>query len=200
LSRLAAARYPGEIFVDALELLLGRDSALRLEEPGPDQAALDTIFRSALRAPDHGRLRPWRFVLIPRGRRERLGEVLAEALRLREPSAPPELLARERQKALRAPVVIVVAAQMKPSDKIPGVEQIISAGAAAQNIMLAAHALGFGAMWRTGAPAYDATVKQALGLKENDAIIGFLHIGTRVGGSSPSPRPVAEDFVTVWQG
>jgi nitroreductase len=200
LSRFAAARDPGEILVDALELLLGRDSALRLEEPGPDPGALDAIFRSALRAPDHGRLRPWRFVLIPRDRRGRLGDVLAEALRLREPNAPPESLAREREKALRAPVIIVVAAQLKPSDKIPEVEQIVSAGAAAQNIMLAAHALGFGAMWRTGAPAYDATVKQALGLDVNDAIIGFLYLGTRAGGASPVPRPVAEDFVTVWRG
>lgn len=186
--------------MDALELLLGRDSALRLQEPGPDEAALDTIFRSALRAPDHGRLRPWRFIVIPRDRRERFGEVMAEALRRREPNAPPEALARERQKVLRAPVIIVVAAHTRPSDKIPEVEQIISTGAAAQNIMLAAHALGFGAMWRTGPAAYDATVKQAFGLEAGDAIIGFLYIGTRVGGSSPLPRPVPEEVVAVWRG
>jgi nitroreductase len=184
--------------VDALELLLTRDSALRLEEPGPDETALDTIFRSALRAPDHGRLRPWRFVLIPRERRERFGEVLAESLLRRAPDAPAESLARERDKALRAPVIIVVAARLKPSDKIPEMEQIISAGAAAQNMMLAAHALGFGAMWRTGAPAYDASVKHALGLAANDLIIGFLYLGTRVGGSSPLPRPVPDEFVAVW--
>lgn len=186
--------------MDALELLLSRDSALRLEEPGPDEAALDTIFRSALRAPDHGRLRPWRFVVIPREQRERFGEVLAESLRLRSPDAPPEALARERQKALRAPLIIVVAARMKPSDKIPEVEQIISAGAAAQNIMLAVHALGYGAMWRTGAPAYDPRVKRALGLEPADAIIGFLYIGTRAGGSSPLPRPSPEELVAVWRG
>lgn len=186
--------------MDALELLLTRDSALRLDEPGPDAAALDTIFRSALRAPDHGRLRPWRFIVIPRERRERFGEVMAQALQLREPNAPPEALARERQKALRAPVIVVVAAHTKPSDKIPDVEQIISTGAAAQNIMLAAHALGFGAMWRTGPAAYDATVKRALGLAPEDAIIGFLYIGTRGGGSSPLPRPVPEEFVAVWRG
>jgi nitroreductase len=185
--------------VDALELLLTRDSALRLEEPGPDQTALDAIFRSALRAPDHGRLRPWRFVLIPRERRARFGEVLAESLRRRQPDAAPESLARERDKALRAPVIVVVAARLKPSDKIPEVEQIISAGAAAQNMMLAAHALGFGAMWRTGAAAYDDSVKLALGLATNDAIIGFLYLGSRVGGSSPLPRPAPEEFVAVWE-
>lgn len=186
--------------MDALELLLGRDSALRLEAPGPDSAALDEIFRSALRAPDHGRLRPWRFVVIAEAQRERFGEVLAGALQRREPNAAPEAIARERQKALRAPVIVVVAAQLKASAKIPDVEQIVSAGAAAQNVMLAVHALGFGAMWRTGAPAYDPGVKQALGLDPNDAIIGFIYIGTRVGGASPLPRPVVEDFVTFWRG
>jgi nitroreductase len=186
--------------MDALELLLGRDSALRLEAPGPDPDALDTIFRSALRAPDHGRLRPWRFVVIPEEARERFGEVLAASLQRREPDATPESLARERQKALRAPVIVVVAARLKPSEKIPEVEQIVSAGAAAQNVMLAVHALGFGAMWRTGAPAYDPAVKQALQLHPSDAILGFIYIGTRVGGASPLPRPVPEDFVSVWHG
>ena len=186
--------------MDALELLLGRDSALRLEAPGPDPAALDTIFRSALRAPDHGRLRPWRFVVIPEEARERFGEVLAASLQRREPNVTPESLARERQKALRAPVIVVVAARLKTSEKIPEVEQIVSAGAAAQNVMLAVHALSFGAMWRTGAPAYDPAVKQALQLHPNDAILGFIYIGTRVGGASPLPRPVPEDFVSVWRG
>ncbi|MNC85769.1 putative NAD(P)H nitroreductase YdjA [compost metagenome] len=100
---------------------------------------------------------------------------------------------------MRAPVIVVVAARLKPSDKIPEVEQIISAGAAAQNMMLAAHALGFGAMWRTGAAAYDDSVKLALGLAANDAIIGFLYLGNRVGGSSPLPRPVPDEFVAVWE-
>ena len=184
--------------MDALELLLTRDSALKLEPPGPDPQALAAIFKSALRAPDHGRLRPWRFVVIPEDKRARFGEVLAAALKRREPDAPPEMLARERQKALRAPLIVVVAAHLKPSDKIPELEQIISAGAAAQNVMLAVHALGYGAMWRTGAPAYDPEVKHALGLDVRDTIIGFIYIGTRAAGSSPLPRPVPEDFVTVW--
>lgn len=181
-------------------MLLSRESALRLQDPGPDAAALETIFRSALRAPDHGRLRPWHFIVVPPERRQHFGEVLAESLRRREPNAPPEALERERQKALRAPLIIVVAARLKASEKIPEVEQIISAGAAAQNIMLAAHALGYGAMWRTGAPAYDEYVKQALGLEPAAAIIGFLYLGTRAGGASPVPRPAPEEYVAVWQG
>jgi len=184
--------------MDALELLLTRDSALKLEPPAPDARALDAILKSALRAPDHGRLRPWRFVVIPGDRRERFGEVLAASLKRREPGAPPEALARERQKALRAPLILIVAARVKPSEKIPEVEQIVSAGAAAQNVMLAAHALGYGAMWRTGAPAYDPEVKRALGLDSRDSIIGFIYLGTRAGGASPLPRPGPEEFVQVW--
>jgi len=186
--------------MDALELLLGRESALKLQEPGPGDEALDVIFRSALRAPDHGRLRPWRFVVIPHEKRERFGVLMAESLRLRQPDTTPEMLDRERQKALRAPVIVVVVGRFKPSDKIPAVEQLISAGAAAQNIMLAAHAQGYGAMWRTGEAAYDASIKRALGLEPADAIIGFIYIGTRVGGSSPLARPVPEDFVEIWKG
>lgn len=186
--------------MDALELLLGRESAVKLAEPGPGEEALETIFRSALRAPDHGRLRPWRFIVIAREKRERFGDVLAESLRLRQPDATPVMLERERGKALRAPLIVVVAARVTPSDKIPEVEQLISAGTAAQNIMLAAHALGYGAMWRTGQPAYDAGVKRALGLEPADAIIGFLYIGTRGGGPSPVARPEPADFVSVWRG
>ena len=189
-----------KIDMDALGLLLGRESALKLEEPGPSESAFDAIFRSAVRAPDHGRLRPWRFVLIKGEARERFGELLAETLKAREPAATPEMLARERQKALRAPAIVVVAARVNSSARIPVIEQILSAGAAAQNIMLAAHALGYGAMWKTGDPAYDDRVKQALGLEATDAIVGFLYLGTRAGGAAAAARPQPEDFVRVWEG
>jgi nitroreductase len=94
----------------------------------------------------------------------------------------------------------VVAAQIHRGHKIPDVEQLVSAAAAAENIMLAANAQGFGAMWKTGAPAYDATVKRALGLDADSDIVGFLYVGTQVGGGSPAARPVVQDLVSVWQG
>jgi nitroreductase len=186
--------------MDALELLLSRESALRLEPPGPTSEELDVILGSAVRAPDHGRLRPWRFVIVPEGRRERLGEVMAEAMRRREPDAPAEALQRERDKAMRAPLIVVAAARIQKGHKIPEVEQLCSAAAAAQNIMLAAHAQGYGAMWKTGVAAYDPGVKQALGLVPDDEIIGFLYLGTRVGGGSPAMRPRPREHVSVWQG
>ena len=186
--------------MDALDLLLTRESALKLEAPGPSPEELEQIFASAVRAPDHGRLRPWHFVVIGTEQRGRFGDVMAESLRRREPDASAEALRREREKAFRAPCIVVVAAKVKREAKIREVEQIASASAAAQTIMLAAPALGYGAVWKTGAPAYDATVKKALGLAGEDDIIGFLYIGTRAGGSSPVPRPMPQEFVTTWLG
>jgi nitroreductase len=186
--------------MDALELMLTRESALKLEAPGPSAEELDRMFAGAVRAPDHGRLRPWHFVVIQEGRRAAFGALLAESLRRRVPTATEPELQRERDKAFRSPVIVVVAAKVQRGHKIPEIEQVASASAAAQTIMLAAPALGYGAVWKTGAPAYDPAVKAALGLSADDDIIGFLYIGTRTGGSSPVPRPVTRDFVTTWAG
>ena len=186
--------------MDALELLVGRESAVKLALPGPDEAALNLMFRSALRAPDHGRLRPWRFIVVPEDKRERFGALMADCLRRQQPDASAEMLQREHDKALRAPVIVVVAATIQRGHKIPEVEQLVSAAAAAENIMLAARAQGFGAMWKTGAPAYDANVKEALGLAPDNDIIGFLYLGTQIGAGSPAARPTPSELVSVWQG
>jgi nitroreductase len=189
-----------KVGMDALELLHTRESAVRLQDPAPSESALDAIFKSAARAPDHGRLRPWRFVVIRGDARGRFGELMAASLKARRADATPEMLARERDKTLRAPLIVVVAARVQAGAKIPVIEQVLSAGAAAQNIMLAAHALGYGAMWKTGEPAYDPQVKEALGLQATDAIVGFLYLGTRAGGSAPGVRPAPHEFVTEWRG
>lgn len=186
--------------MDALDLMLSRESAVKLEAPGPSAEDLDRMFASAVRAPDHGRLRPWHFVVIGADQRAAFGQVMADSLRRRDPSVSDAELQRERDKAFRAPTIVVVAAKVRREHKIPEIEQIASASAAAQTIMLAAPALGYGAVWKTGAPAYDPAVKTALGLAADDDIIGFLYIGTQAGGSSPIPRPDAKDFVTTWAG
>src|SRR5258705_2745998 len=110
--------------MDAMKLLLERTSAVKVQEPGPTKEELDTMLRGALRAPDHGRLRPWHFIVISGEDRARFGTLLAESLKAREPGTTPEMLDREREKALRAPLILVVAARVKASDKIPEVEQI----------------------------------------------------------------------------
>ena len=186
--------------MDALDLLTTRESALKLESPAPSAAELDRMFESAVRAPDHGRLRPWRFVVIESAQRGRFGDLMADAARRKAPDTSAEMLDRERAKALRAPTIVVAAARVQKGHRIPAIEQLTAAAAATQNIMLAAHAMGYGAMWKTGEPAYDAGVKTALGLEVDDEIVGFLYLGTRTGGTSPAPRPAARDQVTVWAG
>lgn len=186
--------------MQAIDALLERRSAKTLTDPAPEGGTLELLLECAARAPDHGRLRPWRFILIRGAARERLGELLADQLRRRLPDASTEALQRERQKALRAPLIIVVAAVCHAVARIPAVEQMLAAGAAAQNIMLAAPALGFGAMWKTGDAAYDDTVKFALGLAAADAIVGFLYLGTAPEGGVPPPvRTPWQDRVSYWE-
>lgn len=170
-----------------------------MTEPAPDSAALATMLRAAARAPDHGKLRPWRFIVIAGSARNALGEVLAAALRKREPGLPDASIDKERGKPMRAPLVIVVGARLREHKGVPAVEQIIAAGAAAQNILVAAHALGFGGFWRTGNAAYDNDVKMALGLHAGDAIVGFLYLGTPAIPAPPPPSDHAA-HVTHWTG
>ena len=185
--------------MQAIEVLLERRSAKALTEPAPDAGALELLLESAARAPDHGRLRPWRFIVIRDAARQRLGELMAEELRRRQPAASTESLQRERQKPLRAPLIVVVAAVCNAAARIPPIEQILAAGAAAQNIMLAATALGFAAMWKTGNAAYDDTVKAALGLQAGATIVGFLYLGTAPAEAVPPPaRGQWQDRVSYW--
>lgn len=158
------------------------------------------MLRAAARAPDHGKLRPWRFIVIAGSARRALGDVLADALRKREPGLPESAIDKERGKPMRAPLIVVVAAHTRDHKSVPAIEQIIAAGAAAQNILVAAHALGYGAFWRTGNAAYDNDVKAALGLHSGDTIIGFLYLGTPV---APAPLPVPSDgaaHIAHWTG
>ena len=186
--------------MDAVNLLLSRESAMKLEAPGPSDEELDQIFASAGRAPDHGKLRPWRFVVIQSDKRAAFGELMAESMRRRMPDASGDALQRERDKAMRAPVIVVVAARVQKGHRIPEIEQIAAASAAAQTIMLAAPALGYGAMWKTGDAAYDPSVREALGLMPDDEIIGFMYLGTRTGAPSNVVRPAPREHVMVWQG
>ena len=187
--------------MDAIDLLLWRRSAKTLVEPGPDDGALELLLESAARAPDHGRLRPWRFIIIRAAARARFGDLLAAQLHRARPASSPEALERERLKAFRAPMIIVVAAAKDPRSTVPMTEQMLCAGAAAENILLAARALGFNGMWKTGAAAYDEEVKRALGLEPADALVAFLYIGTEPGDTDEPPlRQDWRERVSNWNG
>jgi nitroreductase len=177
---LLALRKPVGRTEDAMnvfEAINTRMSASVLTEPGPTDQQWEILLRAGARAPDHGRLRPWRFLIVRGEARELLGDVMAEALRASKPDTPSEALDRERRKPLRAPALLVVAVVPVPHSGVPEIEQILAGGAAAQNILLAAHALGLGAIWRTGAPAYNGDVARALGLPARGRIVAFIYLG-----------------------
>jgi len=186
--------------MEGFELLRTRYSASKLGEPAPSAEAVEAMLDAAARAPDHGRLRPWRLILIDGDARRPFGDLLAESLARRNPVAGEQVLAREREKALRAPLIIVVATRFDRSAKIPIVEQIVSAGCAAHGLMLAAFARRLGTFWRTGEAAYDEAVKAALGIGADDLIIGFIYVGTDAGGAPSRPQPVTHDFARHWTG
>ncbi len=185
--------------MQAIDLLLQRTSARTLTEPAPTPAALELMFASAARAPDHGRLRPWRFVVIDTAARAAFGDLLAEHLQRTHPAMSAESLQRERQKAFRAPLIVVVAAHSTPGGKIPVIEQLLSAAAAAQALLLSAAALGFGGVWKTGAAAYDDTVRAALGLEANDVIVGFVYLGSEPPAAAPPATREWRDLVRHWE-
>jgi nitroreductase len=186
--------------LDAIEALTTRASPTGLVAPAPDADALQHMLRAAVRAPDHGRLRPWRFIIVEGAARAALGGVLADALLAREPGVAEAALAKERAKPLRAPLIVIVAAKLREHRGVPPVEQIVAAGAATQNMLLAAHALGFGGFWRTGNAAYDDSVKAALGLHAGDAIVGFLYLGTPSVPAPPLPPYNHAAHVAHWAG
>jgi len=181
--------------MDTLDAIRTRRSYGRLTEPAPDDEQLRLLLEAGAAAPDHGELKPFRFTLLRGDGLDAFGEVLEEAYFRRcsdSGKAPvPAKAQKERTKLRRAPLVVVVAAVRQPSDKIPWVDQRDAAVAAAENILLAAHAIGFGAMWRTGDPCEDEYVKKSLGLSKDDAIVGFLYIGTP--HESKDPRVVELD-------
>jgi nitroreductase len=186
--------------MDAIEMLLTRASNGKLNDPAPDEDTLQLALQAAARAPDHALLRPWRVLLVRGAARQRLGMLMRDSLARRQPSASEQELEKEQNKPLRAPLLLVVAAQIRENPKAPAIEQILSAGAAAQNVLLALHARGFAAMWRTGPAAYDPEVKAALGLRPEDAIVGFIYAGTPRVPAPIVPRPAPEQFVQEWTG
>jgi nitroreductase len=186
--------------MDALELLRTRASNGKLTEPEPDAESLRFALDAAARAPDHGALRPWRVHLVRGAAREKLGALMAEAARKQNPNLTAEEYDKTRNKALRAPLIIVVSASVQAHPKIPAIEQILAAGAAAQNILLALFARGFSAMWRTGGPAYDVDVKNAFGLGADDALVAFIYAGTAKQQAPTMHRPSPDDFTREWSG
>jgi len=175
----------------AMDALLHRSSAPRLVEPAPRGEQREQIFRAALRAPDHARLRPWRFLVVEGTGRERLGEAMQRAMAAHKPSLSPQEAEKLRTSPLRAPLIVVLAASLSDHPKVPEIEQLLSVACAAQNMLLAAHALGFGGIWRTGPVTYTQELRAELGLTATERLLGFLYLGT----PENAARAVAETAV-----
>jgi nitroreductase len=188
---------------NTIETLLSRRSvpALQLREPGPTQAQIDAAIDVALRAPDHGALKPWRFVLIQGAARLRLSELFVRRMQQREPATPPGKLDKARNMPLSAPLVIAVGAQLRHDHKVPEHEQLLSVGAAVMNLLNAFHAQGFGAIWLTGGNAYDAEIAATLGFDAQERCLGFVYVGSMPPPDNPLPaRPERARFVRDWRG
>ena len=183
---------------DILRFLQTRNSAPRLTAPAPAGAELEEIFRAALRAPDHAWLRPWRFITIAGERRAEFGRVLEHCLRLRQPDADAAALEKARNAPLRAPLLVAVVVTLKEHPKVPPIEQRLSAACAAHAILLAAEALGYAGIWRTGASSFHRAVMDELGLAGNEELVGFVYLGSREGAPKNLPLLDTANFVSSW--
>ena len=183
---------------DAIDLLRIRRSVKPREmtAPGPSPAELDTILTIGARVPDHGKLAPWRFIVFEGDARLRGGEIIAKVFAKKNPQASAAEIEVETKRLTDAPLVIAVVSFTKPHPKVPPWEQELSAGASAMNIVTAATALGYGACWLTGWFAFDREVLDGLGLKPNEKIAGFIHIGNVAKPNEERPRPALSEIVT----
>lgn len=183
---------------ETLRLLALRRStrALDMVEPGPTPAQLDDLLRLAARVPDHGKLGPWRFIVFEGDARARFGDALAEVFQADDPAADADRVEFERQRFLRAPVVVCVTSCVQPDHKIPVWEQELSAGAACQTLLIAANAMGYAAQWLTEWYGFHGAVDTVLELGEHERVAGFIYLGTAKGDLTERKRPDWRDRVS----
>lgn len=186
---------------DALDLLKTRRSvsAFLLGDPGPSDAEIRQMVEIAARVPDHGKLAPWRFVLYRREQAAALAERLMPLFHAKFPSIDPQRAEQEKDRFARAPITIGVLSRAGSHPKIPEWEQVLSAGAATMNLVVAAHALGYAAQWVTDWCAYDPAAASVLGAKEGERFVGFVHVGTAKEKPADRPRPAVDEILTEWK-
>lgn len=185
---------------DLLSVLARRRSAAprSLSDPGPDKAQIQTLLTLASRVPDHGKLAPWRFIVFEGEGRKRAGDLIAAAFAADEPDADGARIEAERTRLSHAPLVVGIVSRARPHVKIPEWEQVLSAGAACMNLVVAANVMGFSTAWLTEWYAFDRRVLDGLGLHADESIAGFVHIGTSSEAVPDRPRPALADIVTIF--
>ena len=182
--------------MDAIEAIVSRHSIAKVKPDPLPRDLIEELLYAAVQAPNHYRVRPWRFVVLTGKSRESLGEVMAQSLKKNNPDLPESAMEIERAKPLRAPVLIAVGVD-KPADmRILEIENICAVAAAVENLLLAAHAEGLGAMWRTGTAVRKPEVKKFLGFTANQELLSFIYIGYEDQSVPPAERPSFEDRTT----
>ena len=182
--------------MDVFEAIFTRRSVSKMRPDPVSRDLIERLLAAAVQAPNHYRVRPWRFYVVSGEARHRLGEVMAQSLLARQPDSPPSALEKERSRPLRAPVLIAISVDAPSEPKVLEVENICAAAAAAENMLLAAHGLGLGAMWRTGPASMNPDVKAFFGLGPEQHLIGFIYVGYPLEESSAPERPSYEDRTT----
>ncbi len=163
--------------MDAIEAIRTRTSVKRFRQQPVERAKIEQLLDAGAQAPNHHKVRPWRFSVVNGEARNRLGDVMAEVFRQKFPDVPPEALDKERAKPLRSPVIIAVGVDQPNDPRVLEIENICAAAAACENILLAARALGLGGHWRTGGAVREPEIKKFLGLAQEQELIAFLYIG-----------------------
>jgi nitroreductase len=183
--------------MDVFEAMHTRHSQGKVKPEAPPRALIEKLLAAAAQAPNHYRVRPWRFIVLTGDSRKQLGDVFAASQLDRKPDLPPEALDKTRALPLRAPVVIAVGVEKPSEEKVSEIENIAAVAAACQNLLLAAHAEGLAVMWRTGEWARDPKAKEFLGLAADQHLLAYLYIGYPEFVAEAQARPSFEDR-TVW--
>ena len=185
--------------MDVFEAIHTRYSQGKVKPDPVPRELIEKLLDAAIQAPNHYKVRPWRFVVLTGEGREKLGDVMAASQTARHPEFPVEAFDKCREVPLRAPVLIAVGVDKPSEAKVLEIENIAATAAAIENLLLAAHGMGLGAKWRTGEWARDPMVKEFLGFEPDQHIIGFIYVGYPEFIGEPVPRPSFEDR-TVWMG
>ncbi|MFN8412379.1 MAG: nitroreductase [Anaerolineales bacterium] len=182
--------------MELFEAIHGRLTIGKVKTDSIPHDVIEKLLSAGAQAPNHHRVRPWRFVVVTGDARKRLGNVMAASFSERNPDLPAEALDKPRSTPLTAPLIIAVGVDKPSEPKIVEIENIAAASAACQNILLAAHAMGLGAKWKTGNWAFDPKVKEFLGFERSQPIVGFLYIGYPDITPEPYTRTGFEDRTT----
>lgn len=184
--------------MDAIKNLLTRNASSKLTVPMPSSEQMQIVYQAALRSPDHAWLRPSSFIEVSGKGLEKLSKIFEKYARENVPDLTDEKLAKYREAPFRAPMIIVLVCNVQEHPKVPPIEQKLSTATAAQNILLALHAMGFAGYWRTGKLAFHGDIESHFGLEKHQAILGYLYVGTPTGKQKTIPTMQVEEYVEIW--